>query len=92
MKETAQKVVQLISVAMAAAEVQVGNSACAEDATYQYVADAHSMATVMIVVQCVSVAEAGLDAAIQMQHQICTSVEQMVVYTPINIASVMHIQ
>ena len=58
MKETAQKVARLISVATAEAEAQVGNSACAEDAMYQYVADANSMVTVTTVVQCVSVVEA----------------------------------
>jgi hypothetical protein len=68
-KETAQKVARLISVATAEVEAHHGNIACAEDAMYQYVADAHSMATVMTVVQCVFVAEdeAAVQAATQLQ-------------------------
>lgn len=69
MKETAQKVARLISVATAEAEAHHGNIACAEDAMYQYVADVSSMATVMTVVQCVSVAEdeAAVQTATQLQ-------------------------
>ena len=92
MKETAQKAVQAGFAVTVAAVVHHGNSACAVAEMYQYVVDASSMVIVTTVVQCVSVAEAELDAVVQMQHQICTSAEQMAVYTPTNIASVMHIQ
>jgi precorrin-2 methylase len=68
-KETAQKVVRLISVATAEAEAHHGNIACAEECLYQYVAGVSSMAAVMTVVQCVFVAEdeAAVQAATQLQ-------------------------
>ena len=72
MKETAQKVARLISVATAEVEAQHGNIACAEDAMYQYVADANSMATVMTVVQCVFVSEDDTAVQAATQFQIYT--------------------